>query len=313
MRLEVSVPGTSANLGPGFDALGLALALRTTVTLEFPTENPQVRVIGRDAAILGRTRNLVEDGILRYLMAHGRTLPSYALTVDNQLPVARGLGGSAAAVVAGLALGAAALGHPLDPAKLLMLAADMEGHGDNVAPALFGGLVLVWGKGDGVRARSLPIATTLQAIIFIPEQTSSTKAARAALPARVSHTDAVYNVARAALLVDALREGRGEDLREAMTDRLHQPYRLPALPHAPLIEAAIAAGAHGAALSGAGSSLLALCELAATPSIAAALRACAAELRVAGEVVPLAIDRRGLRVAINGVEQPPLAKPGQRK
>ncbi len=313
MRLEVSVPGTSANLGPGFDALGLALALRTTVTLEFPTEHPQVRVIGRDAAILGRTRNLVEDGILRYLMAHGRTLPSYALTVNNQLPVARGLGGSAAAAVAGLALGAAALGHPFDPAKLLTLAAEMEGHGDNVAPAIYGGLVLVWGKGDGVRARSLPIATNFQALIFIPEQTSSTKAARAALPDRVPHTDAVYNVARAALLVDALRTGRGADLREAMTDRLHQPYRLPALPHAPLIEAAIAAGAYGAALSGAGSSLLALCEIAAAPKIAAALRTCAAELRVVGEVVPLAIDRRGLRVLIDGAEQPQGPKSMQRQ
>ena len=303
MRLEVSVPGTSANLGPGFDALGLALDLRTRVTLEFPTEQPGVRVIGRDAAILGRTRNLVEDGILRYLMANGRTLPPYALTVDNQLPVARGLGGSAAAAVAGLALGAVALGHPLDAARLLPMAVEMEGHGDNVAPALLGGLVVVWGKGEEVRVRSLPIAENLQAVIFIPDQSSSTKAARAVLPARIAHADAVYNVSRAALLVDALREGRGDDLREAMTDRLHQPYRLPALPHAPLIEAAVAAGAYGAALSGAGSSLLALCALAAAPTVAAAMRAAAADLRVPGQVVPLAIDRRGLVVIVDGVER----------
>jgi homoserine kinase len=303
MRLEVSVPGTSANLGPGFDALGLALDLRTKVSLEFPTGRPGVRVIGRDATILGRTRNLVEDGILRYLMTTGRTLPPYALTVDNRLPVARGLGGSAAAAVAGLALGAAALGCPLDPARLLPMAVDMEGHGDNVAPAIFGGLILVWGKGDGVRARSLPIAESLRTVVFIPDQTSSTKAARAVLPARIPHADAVYNVARAALLVDALREGRADDLREAMSDRLHQPYRLPALPHAPLIDAAIAAGALGAALSGAGSSLLALCDDSTGPAVAAAMRARAAELGVAGEVVPLAIDRRGLLLTIDGVPQ----------
>ncbi|MFN8511785.1 MAG: homoserine kinase [Thermomicrobiales bacterium] len=303
MRLEVSVPGTSANLGPGFDALGLALALRTTVTLEFPTDRPGVRVIGRDSAILGRTRNLVEDGILRYLMSAGRTLPPYALTVDNQLPVARGMGGSAAAAVAGLALGAAALGCQLDPAQLLPMAVEMEGHGDNVAPAIFGGLVLVWGKGEGVRARALPIAESLRTVIFIPEQTSSTKAARAVLPARIPHADAVYNVARAALLVDALREGRADDLREAMSDRLHQPYRLPALPHASMLEAAVAAGAFGAALSGAGSSLLALCDGASSAAVAAAMRSRAAELGVAGEVVPLAIDRRGLVLTIDGVEK----------
>lgn len=302
MRLEVSVPGTSANLGPGFDALGLALALRTTVTLEYPTANPGVRVIGRDSAILGRTRNLVEDGILRYLMAHGRTLPPYALVVDNQLPVARGLGGSAAAAVAGLALGAAALGDRADPARLLPLAVEMEGHGDNVAPALLGGLVLVWGKGEGVRARPLPLAADLHAVVFIPEQASSTKAARAVLPARIAHADAAYNVARAALLVDALREGRWGDLREAMSDRLHQPYRLPTLPHASLIEAALAAGAYGAALSGAGSSLIALCATAAAPAIAAALRERAAALGVPGDALPLAIDRRGLVVLIDGVE-----------
>lgn len=303
MRLEVSVPGTSANLGPGFDALGLALDLRTRVTMEFPSAQPGVRVVGRDSGILGRTRNLVEDGILRYLMLSGRTLPPYALTVDNQLPVARGLGGSAAAAVAGLALGAAALGHRIDPTRLLPLAVEMEGHGDNVAPALLGGLVVVWGKGEEVRARSLPIADTLKAIIFIPEQTSSTKAARAVLPARIAHADAVYNVSRAALLVDALREGRGDDLREAMTDRLHQPYRLPALPHASLIDVALGAGAVGAALSGAGSSLLALCEIAQAPAVAAAMRAAAAELRTPGEVVPLAISRRGLVVMIDGVDQ----------
>src|SRR3954454_3868383 len=215
MRLEVSVPATSANLGPGFDALGLALDLRTRATLEVPSRHPGVRVIGRDAAILSRTRNLVEDGILHYLMLVDRTLPPYALTVENRLPVARGLGGSAAAAVAGLALGAAALGHEVDLARLLPLAVEMEGHGDNVAAALLGGLVVVWGVAGTIRARSLPIAEGLRAVVFIPQRTSSTKAARAVLPQQVSQADAVYNIARAALRVDALREGRAADLREA--------------------------------------------------------------------------------------------------
>jgi homoserine kinase len=300
MRLEVSVPATSANLGPGFDALGLALDLRTVATLEIPAANPGVRVIGRDAAILGRTRNLVEDGILHYLMLFGRTLPPYALTVDNRLPVARGLGGSAAATVAGLALGAAALGHDPSRARLLPLAVAMEGHGDNVAAALLGGFVVVWGAGRTIGARSLPVAAGLSAVVFIPERTSSTKAARAILPTQVAQADAVYNIARAALLVDALREGRAADLREAMTDRLHQPYRLPALPHAPLLDAAREAGAHGAALSGAGSTLLALCDETSAAMVAAAMTECAAALGVPGETVPLAIDRRGLILTVDG-------------
>lgn len=307
MLLEVSVPATSANLGPGFDALGLALDLRTSATLEVPAANPGVRVIGRDATILGRTRNLVEDGILHYLMLVGRTLPPYALTVDNRLPVARGLGGSAAATVAGLALGAAALGHDPSPPRLLPLAVAMEGHGDNVAAALLGGLVVVWGEGRGIRARSLPVAAGLSAVVFIPERTSSTKAARAVLPAQVSQADAVYNIARAALLVDALREGRADDLREAMTDRLHQPYRLPALPHTPLLDAAREAGAYGAALSGAGSTFLAICDESSSTRVAAAMVARAAALGVPGETVPLAIDRRGLLLTVDGVPHSALA------
>lgn len=312
MRLEVSVPATSANLGPGFDALGLALDLRTRATLEVPAERPGVRVIGRDASVLGRTRNLVEDGILHYLMLVGRTLPPYALTVENRLPVARGLGGSAAATVAGLALGAAALGDDYDPARLLPLALKMEGHGDNVAAALFGGLVVVWGEGGAIRARSLPIAASLHAVVFIPQRASSTKAARAVLPKQVAQADAVHNIARAALLVDALREGRAADLREAMSDRLHQPYRLPALPHTPLLDAALAAGAYGAALSGAGSTLLAICTTETAPAIVAAMDRRAAELGVPGETLPLAIDRRGLVLTIDdGTGEPAGATPAQ--
>jgi homoserine kinase len=179
----------------------------------------------------------------------------------------------------------------------------MEGHGDNVAAALFGGLVVVWAERGTIRARSLPIAECLQAVVFIPQRSSSTKAARAVLPPQVSQADAVYNIARAALLVDALREGRAADLREAMTDRLHQPYRLPSLPHTPLLDAACAAGAHGAALSGAGSTLLALCDTATAPAVEAAMERRAAELGVPGETVPLAIDRRGLVLIVNGVTQ----------
>jgi homoserine kinase len=300
MRLRVSVPGTSANLGPGFDALALALDLRTVATMEVPSERPGVTVTGRDAAILRRSHNLVEEGILQYLMATGRTLPPYALTVDNQLPVARGLGGSAAALVAGLALGAAALGHPVDPAALLPLAALREGHADNVAAALLGGLVVAWGEGQLVQARSLPVADSLRAVVFIPRQSSSTRAARAVLPAVISQADAVHNIARTSLLVDALREGRGADLRAAMADRLHQPYRLPLLPHAPLLDAALAAGAHGAALSGAGSSLLALCDATATGAVAAAMDTRASELGVQGETLTLDIDRCGLELAVEG-------------
>lgn len=298
MRIEISVPGTSANLGPGFDALALALDLRSQAVLEMPAANPGVRVTGRDAAILNRSRNLVEEGILHYLMAVGRTVPPYALAVHNRLPVARGLGGSAAALVTGLALGMVATGAAVDRDLILALGTRLEGHGDNVAAALFGGLVVAWEEGRLVRARSLPIAATLEAVVFIPKQSSSTKVARAALPESPTRADTVHNIGRVALLVDALREGRGIDLRAAMSDRVHQPYRLPLLPHAALLDAAVAAGAHGAALSGAGSSLLALCDASGSDAVARAMSAKAAELGVEGETLPLAIDRRGLVVEI---------------
>lgn len=298
MRIEISVPGTSANLGPGFDALALALDLRSEAVLEMPASNPGVRVIGRDAAILNRSRNLVEEGILHYLMAVGRTVPPYALTVHNRLPVARGLGGSAAALVTGLALGMVATGAAVDRDLILALGTRLEGHGDNVAAALFGGLVVAWEEGRLVRARALPIAATLEAVVFIPKQSSSTKVARAALPESPTRADTVHNIGRVALLVDALREGRGIDLRAAMSDRVHQPYRLPLLPHASLLKVAVAAGAHGAALSGAGSSLLALCDAAGTAAVARAMAAKAIELGVEGETLPLAIDRRGLVVKV---------------
>ena len=176
----------------------------------------------------------------------------------------------------------------------------MEGHGDNVAAALFGGLVVVWDSGRAIHARSLPIAANLRGVVFIPERSSSTRAARAVLPAHVEQGDAVFNIARVALLVDALRLGGGPELREAMRDRLHQPYRLATLPHAPLIEAAVEAGAYGAALSGAGSSLLALCDTSLAPTVAAALAARARDLGVPGETVPLGIDRQGLVITRQG-------------
>lgn len=298
MRIEISVPGTSANLGPGFDALALALDLRSRATLEIPAARPGVEVTGRDAAILNRSRNLVEEGILHYLLATGRTLAPYALVVDNQLPVARGLGGSAAALVAGLALGMIATGAPVNRDLLLAMGTRLEGHADNVAAAIFGGLVVAWEEGRTVQARALPVAASLKAVVFIPKQSSSTKAARAVLPEQLTLPDAVHNIARAVLLADALREGRGADLRAAMSDRLHQPYRLPLLPHTPLLDAALDAGAYGAALSGAGSSLLALCDASQASTVAAAMATRARELGVPGETLPLDIDRRGLVLMI---------------
>ncbi|MCL2884150.1 MAG: homoserine kinase, partial [Oscillospiraceae bacterium] len=177
---------------------------------------------------------------------------------ENHIPIARGLGSSSACIVAGLAGANALLGGPLSTAQLVDLATEMEGHPDNVAPAFYGGLVTSAMDGNRVYTVHVPVAEGMRFAVFIPPFELKTSDARAALPETVSRADAVYNLSRAALMTASLFSGDTENLRVAMQDRLHQPYRFPLIPGAPqVMEAAYALGAHGVCVSGAGSSLLA--------------------------------------------------------
>ena len=300
MRVHVSVPATSANLGPGFDALGLALALHNEVTAA-EAEGVSVRIEGEGAGRLARGGdNVVARGVRLAFEAAGRRFTGCELHCLNRVPTARGLGSSAAAWVGGLAAGNALLGSPLPRETLLALAARAEGHPDNVAAALLGGLTVACADGEGVTAVALPVPPALRWVALIPGVTSATAEARAVLPRTVPREDAVFNVQRVALLLASLQAGRTDALARALEDRLHQPYRLKLFPWMPDVAAAArAAGALGCVLSGAGPALLAV-----TTGDAGDLgRAMEAALRaagIAGAAHALAVDTEGAVVRVLG-------------
>lgn len=259
MGVHVRIPATSANLGPGFDALGLALALYNEVTAT-EADSVSMTIEGEGAARLpAGPNNVIARGVRQAYEAAGRPFKGVTLRCLNRIPTARGLGSSAAAWVGGLVAGNALLGSPLSREALVALAARAEGHPDNVAAALLGGLTVSCALADGrVATVSLPVPGTVRWVVLVPEVTSATAEARAVLPDAVPRGDAVFNVQRVSLLLAALQAGRLDVLDIALDDRLHQPYRLRLFPWMPKVaEAARAAGALGCVLSGAGPSLLA--------------------------------------------------------
>ena len=259
MRVHVRVPATSANLGPGFDALGLALTLHNEIVAE-ERDGVMVTIEGEGANRLALDAgNVVARGVKLAYEAAGRPFKGCALACVNRIPTARGLGSSAAAWVGGLVAGNTLLGSPLSRDALLGLAARAEGHPDNVAAAIFGGLTVSCGTPQGVTAVTLPVTKSLAWVVLVPEVTSATADARTLLPRSVPREDAVFNVQRVALLLAGLQAALPAALAVALEDRLHQPYRLKLFPWMPQVAtAARAAGALGCVLSGAGPSLLAV-------------------------------------------------------
>ena len=258
-RVTVRVPATTANLGPGFDCLGMALGLHNTATVQVTHGRLDVRIQGEGAEDL---RWGEENRVLRAIRLafdqSGRQLPSLALEQKNKIPLARGLGSSAAASVAGLVAGNALMGDPLSQDQLLSLATQLEGHPDNVAPALLGGLVIVVRHAGELLCHKVIVPSDLTAALFVPEVSVPTEEARRVLPAQVSRADAVHNLGRVALLVAALQQREYHLLDAATRDRLHQPHREKVFPAMPaLLDAARHAGALGALRSGAGSTVLA--------------------------------------------------------
>ena len=261
MKLLVKVPATSANLGPGFDSLGLALDLwnETAITLAIEFS---IRVKGEGEDKLSNDKNnLIFCAAQRLAEFAGRSLPQFHADCVNQIPLSSGLGSSAAATLTGLLAANALLGNPLLKEEVLGLASEMEGHPDNVAPALMGGLVVSTLDEGKVIAQKIGVAENAPPIYItsvLPDYHLPTKEARAALPEKVSMKDAVHNISRAVLVTEAFRNGDLELLGKAMTDTLHQPYRLKLIPGAEAaMVAAKEAGASAVALSGAGPSLIA--------------------------------------------------------
>jgi|1186.fasta_scaffold84982_2 homoserine kinase len=256
-RLLVSAPASSANLGPGFDCLAVALELRNQV---------EIRRVGGDGLALRMSGEGADEApddrenlFVRAFEAGGGTASGIEVTMTNRIPFARGLGSSAATITAGLVAAAAWAGR--DPAGLLAPATSLEGHPDNVSAALKGGVTLAWTVSGEPSAVGLGSPRFGLAVV-VPNARVATRAARAALPASVPFADAVHTASRAALLVAALQSGDGALLAEALDDRLHEPYRARLAPLLRIVRDRLPAvpGAVGATLSGAGPSVLVWCE-----------------------------------------------------
>lgn len=265
-RLKVRVPATSANLGPGFDTLGIALGYADELVVETRSEpGVSVSVTGVGAGeVPTDASNLVARSAAHVFAQLGRTMPGLTIEAHNRIPHGRGMGSSGSAIVAGVMIAAGLLAHdPADPLvlteeALLRLATDLEGHPDNVAPALFGGLTIAWTTQAGPRFKRLMVHRGVSPLVLVPTFTMSTELARSLQPKQVPHEDAVFNVSRSALLVAALTQSP-ELLFEATEDRLHQNYRGEAMPATRDLIGALREAGHAAVVSGAGPSVLVLC------------------------------------------------------
>ena len=301
----VEVPASSANLGAGYDCLGVALAMTNRIEIEVRVRNGG----GIELTVDGEGRNELnadrENRFVRGLeaalrMAHGE-LPDevgWRIGMRNQIPLARGLGSSAAATVGGLLAGNALAGEPLSTPELLRLATEIEGHPDNAAAVLLGGFVVSAATAEGVEAIRFDAPRDLLAVLFIPELRLSTREMRAALPATVPLADAVANLGAVAVGVAGLASGRLDLLGRLTVDRLHEPYRAVVYPQLPaMVAAAREAGALGACLSGAGSTILAFTDSAAgSARLEAALMAAAVTAELAGRVRVVELRNAGARV-----------------
>jgi homoserine kinase len=260
MMFQVRVPATTANLGPGFDCLGMALDLWNETEFHLAGDHLVIQIEGEGAGGLPvDENNAIYSAMHSFALAHQKTLPTgLRIFCRNRIPLGSGLGSSAAAAVTGIIAAGHLLGIPYNLVDLLVGAAQIEGHPDNAAPCLMGGLVASIIDQGRIIARSLPVAP-LFLCITLPQFDLPTRQARAALPAQVPHPDAVYNLSRAVMTIEALRSGDLDLLGAAMQDKLHQPYRIGLIPGAEnAFKAARSAGAAAVVLSGAGPSILAV-------------------------------------------------------
>jgi homoserine kinase len=301
--VSVKVPATTANLGPGFDTLGLALSLYDELEVSVrPEPGATVQVIGVGAGEVATDEtNLVVRSIAHTFAAFGQQMPGLNLVAYNSIPHGRGLGSSGAAIVSGIMAAKGLLSGivEMSASELLALATELEGHPDNVAPALFGGLTIAWTTDAGPQYKKLIVHRGVSPLIAVPEGTMSTELARSLRPLSVPHEDAIFNVSRSALLIAALIQSP-ELLLAATEDRLHQSYRAGAMPDTDSLITELRSEGLAAVVSGAGPSILVLCS-------GPAERLVAAELVGRHEGSPwqsllLAVDFKGATVITHPVE-----------
>lgn len=298
-QLRIDVPATSANLGPGFDSLAMALDLADTFVVDFDPSGDEVVVDEATSTEAGipRCEHYTCRAYSAYAQDAGIQLPGASFTLESRIPVGKGFGSSAAAIVAGLAAAAHAAGEQDPQARIVRLAAKLEGHPDNSTAATLGGVTVAFCDGDLVHALNVVNHVSLGIALFVPDAPLRTIEARAVLPKEVSVRDAVYNLSRSSYLVTALAWGRSELIAPAMRDRVHQPYRTQLIPALdPVISAALEAGACGAALSGGGPAVIALGPQGHIGDIAAAMQATAHQHDWAGHSIVTNVRSRGVRL-----------------
>ena len=308
--VTVTVPATTANLGPGFDCIGAALTLYNQFTFSLLPETTgavvEIAIRGAEAERVSTDRNnLLYQAFLKVYHHIGQIPPNVAIEIQLGVPLARGLGSSATAIVGGLVAANQLAGNRLTLSEVMELAIALEGHPDNVVPALLGNCQLsVLSCGNRWQVCEIPWHEDIVPVVAIPNFELSTEEARAALPRQIDRSDAIFNIACMGLLLRGLETGRGDWLQGAMEDKLHQPYRQGLIRGYQAVKAAaISAGAGGMVISGAGPTLLALVKAANSDSVASAMKEAWKTEAVTAEVRSLSLDTQGAKVF-----KPPIQK-----
>ncbi|WP_414526875.1 homoserine kinase [Nodularia chucula] len=294
--ITVTVPATTANLGPGFDCIGAALTLYNKFKFTRLDEGGLIiDVTGAEAErVQTDESNLLYQAFVKLYQYIGQTPPSVKMEIQLGVPLARGLGSSATAIVGGLVGANQLAGAPLTQLQVMELAIAMEGHPDNVVPALLGGCRLAATSADNWAICDIPWNEDIVPVLAIPDFELSTSEARQVLPTQVSRADAIFNTAHLGLLLRGLQTGKGEWLSTALQDKLHQPYRQALIPGYDAVNAAaIKAGAYGMVISGAGPTLLALVDKLHSQAVESAMLSAWQETGITAIVRSLSLDTQG--------------------
>ena len=298
--VRVKIPATTANLGCGYDTFGMALGYYNYVSIE-EADAFTINIIGEGQKFLqGSNSNLVVRSAVAAFELAGRTLPKLSYTCENNIPLSRGMGSSSSAIVGGIYAANEFMGAPLSQEQMLELAIEIEGHPDNVTPALYGGFTVCANEAGASYTKKVEVPTSLQAVLAIPDFTVSTKKARAIMPKQVALEDAVYNISHAAYLALSLQQGDLNGFGTMLADRLHQPYRFTLIKGAEdVVEAAIAAGAIGCAISGSGPTMISFTEDddILKNNISAAMSEAFADNGVTAKIITVGIDNMGTTIA----------------
>lgn len=313
MKISVKVPATTANIGPGFDCLGMALPIYNTVTIEetvLPGTGIEINVLADES--MGEELSLehipLDENSIVYKAVEllynsiGQTPSELKINIHSQIPIARGLGSSASVIVGGLIAANELLGKPADEAALLSIASEVEGHPDNVTPAIVGGLVISSKEDDGsILYRKLDWPDEWVLTVCIPEYELATDISRSVLPAEVPMKDAVFNAQRMAMFVEAVHTKDAGLMKAALRDRLHQPYRMKLVPG---LEKIIANLKHeesvlGCVLSGAGPSILIISQKNDLERIRSIVKETWDDLNLKAEILTLPIEKNGAQVLQN--------------